>query len=285
MAAAQHQEQLEWERRGALPVAIAALVSSVLMAQGLFVRAGLFEDREGVEATPDFLLSLNAHADAFLLSAILEAIGALGLAAVFYYLFRAIRYRTPGVPEAFKWLTVIGPVLLAASIVAYVLDTTSIADTFANGDGAIRGKAGDDRADDLLGDLSPVTLALQFAGRLAVAFLYVMLGVRAMRAGLLSRFLGILGVIVGAVLVIQIVPQAILQLFWLGAVGAIVLDRWPNGRGPAWETGEPDPWPPGGMRAAELQPQDEPAAGDAPNGAAAEDVPERPASRKRKRKG
>ena len=252
--------------------------AGVLSVQGLFVRAALFEDRKGLESTPDFLLSLHDNATAFLASAVVESIGALALGVVLYYLFRATRYRTPSVPEIFKWLAIVGPILLAASTIAYVIDTTSIADTFANGDGAIRGKAGDERADDLLGDLSPVTLALQFAGRLAVAFLYVMLGVRAMRAGLLSRFMGILGVIVGVVLVIQIVPQAIVQLFWLGAIAALVLDRWPNGRGPAWETGEPTPWPPPASRAA-VQRGEEP-----PQVAQSEDVPERPASRKRKRK-
>ncbi len=279
MAAAKHQEQLEWERRGAVPVAVAAIAAGLLMVQALFVRAGLFEDRDGIESTPDFLLSLHDNATAFLASAVAEALGALALGVVLYYLFRATRYRTPSVPELFKWLAIAGPILLAASTIAYVIDTTSIADTFATGDGAIRGDAGDERADDLLGDLSPITLALQFAGRLAVAFLYVMLGVRAMRAGLLSRFMGILGVIVGVLLVIQIIPQAIVQLFWLGAIAMLVLDRWPNGRGPAWETGEPDPWPTPASRAA-LQRGDAPAQDAVP----AEDVPERPASRKRRKR-
>jgi hypothetical protein len=279
MATVDHSEELEWERRLATPVAVAAILAGILMVQGLFVRAGLFEDREETEATPDFLLSLHDNAGAFLASAVVEAIGALLLGVVLYYLFRATRYRTPAVPEVFKWLAIIGPVLLAAWLIAYVLDTTDVADQFANGT-PIRGDAGDERADDLLGDLSPVTLALQFAGRLAVAFLYVMIGVRAMRAGLLSRFMGILGVIVGVVLVVQVIPQAIVQLFWLGAIAALVLDRWPNGRGPAWETGEPDPWPAPPSRAA-MRRGEEPEQADV---AAPEDVPERPASRKRKRK-
>jgi hypothetical protein len=32
-------------------------------------------------------------------------------------------------------------------------------------------------------------------------------------------------------------------MFWLGALGALFLGRWPGGRGPAWETGEAVPWP------------------------------------------
>ena len=57
--------------------------------------------------------------------------------------------------------------------------------------------------------------------------------------------MGILGVVTGALLVLQIVPvvPVIIQAFWLGALGTLYLDNWPGGRGPAWESGEADPWP------------------------------------------
>jgi uncharacterized membrane protein len=273
---ANHEAQLEWERRAALPVAVLAMVAALLMIQPLFVRAALYENRKGFEDTPRFLLSLHEHTTGFLLSAIGEAIGVLALGAVFFYLFRATRYRSPELPEFFKYLIVIGPVLFAISSVLGVIDPAHIADKFANGV-PIRGSEGGDRAEDLLKDISPFTVALQIAGRIAVAFLYVMLSLRAMRAGLLSRFMGVVGVLVGALVVIQIIPQPLIQLLWLPAFAALVLDRWPNGRGPAWETGENTPWPPPAPRGGAL------AAGDE-NLAQPEPVPERPASRKRKRK-
>ena len=70
----------------------------------------------------------------------------------------------------------------------------------------------------------------------------IMIALNAMRAGLLSRFMGILGIFVGVVLVIPLGVQ-ILQLFWFAALGLLFLGRWPGGRGPAWETGEAIPWP------------------------------------------
>jgi hypothetical protein len=70
-----------------------------------------------------------------------------------------------------------------------------------------------------------------------------MVSLNAMRAGLLSRFMGIIGVIVGVLLVLPILPLPILQIFWLGAIGLLILGPWPQGRGPAWDTGEPIPWP------------------------------------------
>jgi hypothetical protein len=73
---------------------------------------------------------------------------------------------------------------------------------------------------------------------------FVLIGMNAMRAGLLSRFMGILGVIVGALTAVPLLGGApVVQLFWLVAMGILFLNRWPQGRGPAWETVESIPWP------------------------------------------
>ena len=100
-----------------------------------------------------------------------------------------------------------------------------------------------------------------------------------MRAGLMSRFMGVLGIIVGALYVIPLGGPQIIQVFWIGAMGMLIADRWPGERGPAWDTGEAIPWPSGAeLRAAreaeaELEPEPEPQPEPGP----------RP-SRKRKRK-
>jgi len=110
----------------------------------------------------------------------------------------------------------------------------------------------------------------------------------------------ILGVIAGALMVLQLMPLVpeVTRAFWLGAVGALFLGSWPGGRGPAWETGHPDPWPSAADRRG-LVPAGgaaEEAAGGAngakgANGASPsttpaepEPVPQRPSSRKRRRK-
>ena len=72
----------------------------------------------------------------------------------------------------------------------------------------------------------------------------MLVSVNAMRAGLLSRFMGILGIIAGPLVVIPILPAArFIQLFWIVALGVLFLGRWPNGRGPAWSVVEAIPWP------------------------------------------
>jgi hypothetical protein len=57
-----------------------------------------------------------------------------------------------------------------------------------------------------------------------------------------SRFIGILGIVAGVVTVLFRGAGPI-EAFWFIAVGLMILDRWPSGRGPAWETGEATPWP------------------------------------------
>jgi hypothetical protein len=214
------------------------------------------------------------------------ALGALLLLGVFVYLFRAIGARGGGVPHWFIYLVVAAPVIFAISALVYAVQAVDIADEFASGE-PILGEAGDDRARDL-SDISGILVAFQTAGTVGVAFLFVMLPLRARRVGLLTPFMGILGAIAGALVVFQLAGiSAVVQAFWLGAVGAVFLGRWPGGRGPAWESGEAEPWPSAARRRAELsepareQAQQPEPAGEAPE---PEEIPERPASRKRRKR-
>ena len=100
--------------------------------------------------------------------------------------------------------------------------------------------------------------------------------------------MSILGILAGILLVLPVLPPVILQAFWLGAVGALFLGRWPGGRGPAWETGEALPWPSAAQRRGQAVPEPGEPADEAdvePDGSVeSEPIPARPSSRKRKRK-
>ena len=109
-----------------------------------------------------------------------------------------------------------------------------------------------DRADDI-GD-SSVLVAAQLIGipgtqaiglaSLALGLAWVVICLNGMRVGLLTRFMGVLGVICGALIVLPILsPLPIVQTFWLGAMALLLAGRWPNGLPPAWTTGEAVPWP------------------------------------------
>ena len=301
------EAQLQWEARWARPVAVAAFVAAVaLLAQVVLSQAGL-ENRPGVEAGPDALLSVDDRPGLFLASAVVQAIGLLLLVPVFLYLFRATLAREAAIPRWFVYLIYVGPVLLALSTLIGAVDRIDLAHQFADRSysfpgadpqddpnlrqcPAIRGDLGDACAEELARDNSNgLVFGLGFAGSIAVAFLFVMVPLRARRVGLVSPFMGILGVVAGALLVLPILPVGIVQAFWLGAMGALYLGYWPGGRGPAWESGEAEPWltaaqkrgPPPDAEREESGPEPEPAAlpedGEEPER-------ERPASRKRKRK-
>jgi hypothetical protein len=79
----------------------------------------------------------------------------------------------------------------------------------------------------------------------------------------------VLGIILGALFVLPLIASPIIQLFWLIALGALYLNLWPGGRGPAWESGEAEPWPSPPSRFAPQPAADE----DEPETEAAEPVP------------
>jgi hypothetical protein len=96
--------------------------------------------------------------------------------------------------------------------------------------------------------------------------------------------MGVLGAIAGALMVLPLAGVSpVIQALWLGAFAVLLLDKWPGGRGPAWETGEAEPWPTAARRAAALEapPAEAPPAEAPPE---PEEIPERPASRKRRKK-
>jgi hypothetical protein len=82
-----------------------------------------------------------------------------------------------------------------------------------------------------------------FIGHVALGLAFVLVALNAMRVGLLTRFMGVLGIMAGVFLAFPFFSVPIVQAFWLIAVGVLFLGRWPNGAPPAWETGRAEPWP------------------------------------------
>jgi hypothetical protein len=284
--------QLEWEARLGGPAALAAMLAALaFIGQQVLAQGALGEDRRQIRGLPDLLLSVNERPGVVLAAAGVYAVGALLLIPVFLYLLRGVLAREAALPRWFVYLVYFGPVLFALAQVLGAIDRIDLGETYAEG-GVIRGEAGENRADRLVEDNPNVPVfALSFAGLLGVAFMFVMIPLRARRVGLLSPFMGILGVVAGALLVLQLAPQiaTIIVAFWLGALAALYLNRWPGGRGPAWESGRPEPWPSAAERRGLVQRRErsEPEAGEAAEPSAAgepEPAVERPASRKRKRK-
>src|SRR6202007_956184 len=67
----------------------------------------------------------------------------------------------------------------------------------------------------------------------------------ALRTGLVPRWMGILGMFSGLLILLPNVgaPLPRIPAFWLVLMGIMLGGRWMGGDPPAWESGEARPWP------------------------------------------
>lgn len=284
------EEVLAWEKRWALPVAIATFLAVAALV-GAAIALGSIEGTTEAE----ILRSTDEHNSARLLSGILQAIGFALFAAPLLYLFRAARARSDRVRGQLVGLVVIAPLFLAVSLVVGAAAKNEAAADFVAGEAKStlsakqanrdctserrdqgsesfaeefepragetplaaceREKIADDEAENALSDasLNDVAGGFAFAGGfgLIVAFFYT--GLWAMRTGLLGRFAGSLGMALGVAILIEFIPLAML---WFVYIGLLIAGWIPGGRPPAWAAGEAVPWPtPGEKAAAEMEPE------------------------------
>jgi hypothetical protein len=182
---------------------------------------------------------VDDHALGLLANALVSALGFLAAGVGLAYLARATRARRAEYPRFALYLPHVGAGLMALQILLVGLGTVAAARTFLDGPQTI------EAAKDLnqTGLLVAGSLT-QLLGVLAYGSAFVFVGLNAMRAGLLTRFMGVLAIAVGVFSVLQFgAPGLLLQVFWLAALGVLILGQWPSGVPPAWRTGRAEPWP------------------------------------------
>lgn len=244
------QAQLGWEARAGRFAAVAAFAAALLPLIGnLLLGLSLEQDAEGSAA---LILGADENAALVIAAGIVGALGALVLPVPLVYLLRAARARRPRTPST------IGPLAIGASVLAaaaIAIDAVLLAD-LASGFGGAADRSPEAATELVTGSAYATVfqIRLGLSGVLGVAVLLTSLN--AMRAGLLSRFMGIMGIAVGVFYVASLIPQVgvspvLIQLFWLVALGLLLTNRWPGGRGPAWERVEAIPWPTAADRAQE----------------------------------
>ena len=191
------REQLDWEARWAKPVAAAAFVSvGFNVAASLYVSASI-DTTPDADNTRELLRTVDSQSDVFVTGAVLSGIGTLLLAVVLWYLFNATRARRPELQKTALILAVAGPILLAVAAILVQLNLIDRAGEFL-----ASGPQTETRADDLVADRPALIQSLGLSGALALAFATIMIAQNAMRVGLLTKFLGILGIVVGALYVL-----------------------------------------------------------------------------------
>ena len=253
------QEQLEWEARTSRPAGIAAIVSAVAGMIGLVYGNATLASAGGDDTDTAFLV--HHHAGALVVTAVLEAISVLLLAGALAYLFRVASYRIERIqsfalPSLFAGAAAYAIVLIAQQIAFINAENDVVKRLQANPVSPTR--ANDLVKHQLTHGAVATTTWIQLAAGLVLAIGVVLIAQAARRSGLLSNFLGILGIIVGVLLFVPLFGRPpVLAYFWTIALGFLFLDRWPQGRGPAWESGEAIPWP----TAAEMREQQDAAKG------------------------
>jgi hypothetical protein len=174
-----------------------------------------------------------------LFGACVQAIGSLALASTLVFLFGATRARNPKLPGFLKILAIIGGIGAAvAGIVSAVLIAIKANQFVTHGDQTY------EQAHHLTSSAAFVApQILVQASALLVAVAFVMICLQAMRVGLLTRFLGYLGIFAGVMVIIPVVQLPVVQAYWLAAMAYLLSGRWPSGVPKAWETGKAEPWP------------------------------------------
>ena len=255
---------LAWEKRWSRPVALAAFVSFLLVVAAIVVAS---RGVGGGSGESELLQNVDAHRSAQLISSILQAIGFGLLAAPLYYLFRAAKARSEKMRGQFVGIVVAAPLFLAAAAIVTAIVSLHAADEFVSNHVPTLLERGvglsSDRADEVATNvvtdtpLRPVVGVLGLVGAFSFVFAMVYTSLYAMRSGLLTRFWGALGVALGA---ISILPFPPFYLFWFAYFGLLLMGRGPGGKPPAWTSGEAEPWPTPGEKAAAAMDDDEPPA-------------------------
>jgi hypothetical protein len=273
-------EQLEWEARWSRPAAAAAAFAALALVAGFAYGVSALEGNVG-RGDRARLLRIDQNAADLMVIAGLNAMAVLGMAAVLVYLYRTAKPRRPELSQAALILAIAGPLLYVIVLIALNIVRIGVAGDFGS---LPAGQQTDARAGQLEDDSILNTVGLVgLAPSLALGFAFVLISLSAMRAGLLSRFMGILGIIVGVLYVIPLLGGGppVITIFWLGALAVLFLDRWPGGRGPAWAAGEAIPWP-SAMEVAKAR--EEASRGAPPEEAARSAPPEEPAPARSRRK-
>lgn len=293
------EETLAWEAEQRPRAASAAIAGGVLTLAGnimllLLTRGGPTEEDgfisltgalgarlAGEEPADESLIvrQVDYFGDNALLlsvSTVITTLAAICLGLVLLYLYRATRARNEQVGRLPLYAALAGLVLFPVGHLLREIGQWVGAAGFE--DEAVR--TAETARDIFRSGIVTGAGLIEVLGSFAIALALLLVCLNAMRVGLLTRFTGVLGLIVGGLTVFQLDQPQIVRAFWLVAVGLLIAGRTPSGIPPAWQTGRAEPWP----SQQQLREQRRAATAPAAPEAAADPQGDRPQKRKRKRR-
>ncbi len=252
------QEALEWEAAQRGRSGLSAVIAAIFTIVGGIASGLVFADfphvvaidalkesvGEGLPGAPGLkasqIIYYNDHSLELILVSLALAIGSAAMAPILGFLYRATAARTPKLPRIALYAAMVGPIVVAVGTIALQVATSVKASNFA-------GAADQSTAaahDALTGGVLLGATLLRQLGVLAVGLAFVLISLHAMRVGLLTKFLGILGIIAGVLFVVPLGGQLpVVQCFFLLTIGFLVMRRWPGQIPRSWDTGKAEPWP------------------------------------------
>ncbi|HEX2087361.1 MAG TPA: hypothetical protein VHF89_16885 [Solirubrobacteraceae bacterium] len=258
------EETLAWEAQWRPRAAAAAVVGALCGTAGSILLLVLENDgpreEDGFVSLPESLRGLEGgqlppddaslrvrqadytadNVEMVLLGTVLSVLGVVGALLALSYVFRATRARFPEVGRVVGW-SVAGALALyplgrLGRGIGEAIETSQFADAAERTAGAAR--------ELTTSGIIPGAYLLEILGTFALALAFVLVSMNAMRVGLFTRFMGILGVIVGALVVFGLDAALIVRGIWLVMLGMLIAGRYPGGNvPPAWATGRAEPWP------------------------------------------
>lgn len=254
------KEQVAWETERRTRLAVPAFAGGVLyLLSGIITQStlngaptvgilqGLKPALEGV-ANPTVsprapeVKFISHHAGPLIAGSVLAALAIAVLTLVLLLLIQATRFRRPETWGPARMLVIAGGIGLAVISVAHQIVAAIETHKFATGSD-LSNHAVDNALTKGAANLVVDYLSLVAGLSLAVAMIVTM--INAMRVGLVTRWMGVVGIISGILIFLPIggATLEVVPSFWIVAMGILYIGKWPNGQPPAWESGEARPWP------------------------------------------
>jgi hypothetical protein len=180
------------------------------------------------------------HQIALIAALAISGIGVLMMIAPLRYLSAAERSRSATPSALTGQFALAGPVLYGIFLLAVEISLIAGAHSYLSGTArtytALNAATG--------GGLRVALQLVQTVGALLLAVVFIMVSLRSMRVGLLTRLMGTVGIISGVLFLIPLTPVPVIQALWLIFFGAMLLGFGNKPLPEAWTSGEARPWPP-----------------------------------------
>ena len=232
------EQQLEYESRTRMRSAVIAGVAGILLVGAAAIQ--LSGPQSKVNELTIGLITEHKRFPIDVVGAVINGIGLCAVAWTLSSLFEITRARNPDLRSFVRGIAIAGGILAALTAITYSILVAVKANQFVT-----TGAQTYPEANHLTS--STGFLAVPLIGQLGALLLavgFVLTALNAMRVGLLTRFMGYLGIFTGVLVLFPIgSPVPVVQGFWLLALAYLFSGRWPTGIPPAWTSGRAERWP------------------------------------------